>query len=59
MDVFAGTIGFVVTISVIGLLDVLIDKYQYRSELTGFQNQIFGRDRVQSLSADTLPAVDY
>jgi len=36
VDVFAGTIGFVVTISVIGLLDVLIDKYQYRSELTGF-----------------------
>jgi len=36
VDVFAGTIGFVVTIAVIGLLDVLIDKYQYRSELTGF-----------------------
>jgi hypothetical protein len=36
VDVFAGTLGFVVTIAVIGLLDVLIDKYQYRSELTGF-----------------------
>jgi hypothetical protein len=36
VDVFAGTIGFVVTIAMIGLLDVLIDKYQYRSELTGF-----------------------
>ena len=36
MDVFVGTIGFVVMIAVIGLLDVLIDKYQYRSELTGF-----------------------
>ena len=36
MDVFAGTFGFVVTIAMIGLLDVLIDKYQYRSELTGF-----------------------
>jgi len=36
VDVFAGTIGFVVMIAVIGLFDVLIDKYQYRSELTGF-----------------------
>jgi len=36
VDVFAVTLGFVVTIAVIGLLDVLIDKYQYRSELTGF-----------------------
>ncbi|MDA8704837.1 hypothetical protein N9M22_02175 [Litoricolaceae bacterium] len=36
VDVFAGTLGFVVTIAVISLLDVLIDKYQYRSELTGF-----------------------
>ena len=36
VDVFAGTLGFVVTIAMIGLLDVLIDKYQYRSELTGF-----------------------
>lgn len=36
MDVFVGTIGFVVMISMIGLLDIIIDKYQYRSELTGF-----------------------
>ena len=36
MDVFVGTIGFVLTIAVIGLLDVLIDKHRYRSELTGF-----------------------
>ncbi len=36
MDVFVGTIGFIGMISVIGLLDIVIDKYQYRSELTGF-----------------------
>lgn len=36
MDVFVGTIGFIGMISVIGLLDIVIDKYQYRSELSGF-----------------------
>jgi hypothetical protein len=36
MDVFVGPIGFVTTIAVIYLLDVLIDKYQYRSELSAF-----------------------
>ena len=36
MDVFVGTIGFIGMISVIGLLDIVIDKYQYRSELAGF-----------------------
>jgi hypothetical protein len=36
MDIIVGTIGFVGMISVIGLLDVIIDKYQYRSELTDF-----------------------
>ena len=35
MDVIVGTIGFVGMISVISLLDIIIDKYQYRSELTG------------------------
>jgi len=36
MDVLVGTLGFIGMISVIGLLDLVIDKYQYRSELTGF-----------------------
>jgi hypothetical protein len=36
MDVFVGTMGFVVAIAVICWLDVLIDKRQYRAELTGF-----------------------
>ncbi len=37
MDVIVGTIGFVGMISVISLLDIIIDTYQYRSELTGLQ----------------------
>ncbi|CAI8276558.1 MAG: Uncharacterised protein [Gammaproteobacteria bacterium] len=36
MDIFVGTVGFVGMIFVVGLLDIAIAKYQYRSELTGF-----------------------
>jgi hypothetical protein len=36
MDVFFGTIGFIGMISLVGLLDIVISKYQYQSELTGF-----------------------
>ena len=36
MDIFVGTIGFVGMFSIVGLLDIVIDKYQYRSELFGF-----------------------
>ena len=36
MDVLVGTMGFVGMISVMGLFDIMIDKYQYRAELGGF-----------------------
>lgn len=36
MDVLVGTMGFIGMISVMGLLDIMIDKYQYRAELGGF-----------------------
>jgi uncharacterized membrane protein len=36
MDIVVGTIGFIGMLSIVGLLDIVIDKYQYRSELFGF-----------------------
>ena len=36
MDIFVGTIGFFGMISVVGLIDIVIAKYQYQAELTGF-----------------------
>jgi hypothetical protein len=36
MDIFVGTLGFIGMLSIVGLLDFVIDKYQYHSELFGF-----------------------
>lgn len=36
MDVVIGTIGFIAMVSVIGAVDLMIARYQYRSELLDF-----------------------
>ena len=36
MDVVIGTIGFIAMVSVIGAIDIMIARYQYRLELLDF-----------------------
>lgn len=36
MDVIIGTIGFIAMLSIIGAVDLMIARYQYRSELLDF-----------------------
>jgi hypothetical protein len=36
MDAVIGTIGFAAMVSVIGAIDIVIARYQYRSELLDF-----------------------
>ncbi len=36
MDAVIGTIGFVAMVSVIGAIDIVIARYQYRSDLLDF-----------------------
>ena len=36
MDVVIGTVGFIAMVSVIGAVDLIIARYQYRSQLLDF-----------------------
>ena len=36
MDAVIGTVGFLAMVSVIGAIDIMIARYQYRSELLDF-----------------------